>query len=208
MWITRYIPIADSIALLFKPYVEVVIHDIESDTIAYIANPSSDRKIGDPSELGFLNSSDDKFPYSEYIEGPYENAGNKGQRVRSISSSLIDSKDQVVGLMCMNADFSEMETSLKVLESFLRPMRLEAPPKILFQNSLRDNLKLEIRDFLDESNLSFDKIDANSRRELIERIERKNLFYARKSVDQFSVLLGASRATVYKDLKFIRNKNK
>jgi len=209
MWMTRYKPIADSIALLFKPYVEVVLHDIATDTIAYIANAYSDRKIGDPSDLGFTNdaSADNEFPYGSDVEGPYENAGSRGQRIRSISSALTDDHGNVVGLMCINADFSVMEASLNVLEGFLRPVSLEAPPKVLFQNASRDSLKLEIREFLDEYNLSFEKVDKQNRIILIERLEAKNLFYARKSAEQFADLLGVSRATIYKDLKTIRNKN-
>jgi predicted transcriptional regulator YheO len=36
--LSRYIPIADAMAKLLHPYAEVVIHDIEKDTIVHIAN--------------------------------------------------------------------------------------------------------------------------------------------------------------------------
>lgn len=207
-WITRYIPIADAIAQLFQPYIEVVIHDIESDTIAYIANPYSNRKIGDVSQLGPFGKGSQEFPYGVAVEGPYENAGNRGQRIRSISSALKDNEGNVVGIMCTNADFSIMEASLNVLEDFLRPMSLEAPPKVLFQNAWKDNIKLEIRSFLTDNDISFDKIDSTHRKKLIKKLEAKSLFYARKSVEQLADILGVSRATIYKDLKLIRKNDK
>ena len=37
--LARYTSIADAVALLFHPYAEVVIHDILSDQVFYIANP-------------------------------------------------------------------------------------------------------------------------------------------------------------------------
>lgn len=204
-WAEKYTPIAESISLLFSPYVEVVIHDIETDSIVYIANAYSDRKIGDSSQLGYLNE-DDGFPYGEAVEGPYENAGNRGQRMRSISSALKNEKGKTVGLMCINADFSVMETSLNVLERFLRPMTLDAPPKVLFQHDWKDNIKIEIRHFLDEHNLSFDGINVRYRKILIENLESKNLFYVRKSIEQLADIIGVSRATIYNDLKSIRDK--
>ena len=207
-WLTRYIPIADAIALLFHPYIEVVIHDIESDTIAYIANSYSNRKIGDASQLGPFGKGHNGFPYEVAVEGPYENAGNRGQRVRSISSALKDNDGKVVGIMCTNADFSIMEASLSVLENFLRPMSLDTPPKVLFQNAWKDNIKLEIRSFLVDNDISFDKIDSTHRKSLVKKLEDQSLFYARKSVDQLADILGVSRATIYKDLKLIRKNDK
>ncbi len=204
---SRYIPIADAIALLFQPYAEVVIHDIASDTVAYIANPYSGRKIGDASLLGPLDESSEGFPYGIAIEGPYENAGNKGQRIRSISMALEDDKGATIGIMCANADFSAMEASLDVLENFLRPMNLDAPPKVLFQNDWKDNIKLEIRTFLTENKISFDKINSTHRKSLVERLEGKKLFYARKSIEQLADILSVSRATVYNDLRLIRKNN-
>ncbi|MFM6853747.1 MAG: PAS domain-containing protein, partial [Sphingopyxis sp.] len=42
---------ADGIALLFAPYVEVVIHDLSTQLVAHIANPMSHRRPGDSSQL-------------------------------------------------------------------------------------------------------------------------------------------------------------
>lgn len=204
---SRYIPIADAIALLFQPYVEVVIHNIASDTVAYIANPFSGRKIGDASLLGPLDKYTAGFPYGTATEGPYENAGNKGQRMRSISAALEDDNGVIIGIMCANADFSVMEASLDVLENFLRPRNLDAPPQVLFQNDWKDNIKLEIRTFLTEKEISFEKINATHRKNLVKRLEEKNLFYARKSIEQLADILGVSRATVYNDLRLIRKNN-
>jgi predicted transcriptional regulator YheO len=206
-WIARYVPVADAITQLFQPHVEVVIHDIESDSIVYITNPYSGRKIGDASLLGPLEKESKEFPYGNAVEGPYDNAGNRGQRIRSVSAALEDNEGTVVGIMCTNADFSILEASLDVLELFLRPIGLEAPPKVLFQNDWRDNIKLEIRSFLVDNNISFDKIDPTHRKRLIKNLEAKSLFYARKSVEQLASLLGVSRATIYKDLKMIRKNN-
>lgn len=206
--LSKYIPVADAITKIFQPHVEVVIHDIESDLIDYIANPYSGRKVGDSSLLGLFEKNLEEFPHGTDVEGPYENAGTKGQRIRSISSALKDDQGKVIGMMCMNVDFSVMEASLDVLEAFLKPINVEAPPKILFQNDWRDNIKLEIRTFIVEHNISLDKIGSMHRKKLIRRLEDKGLFYARKSVEQLATILGISRATAYNDLRQVRKENK
>jgi predicted transcriptional regulator YheO len=206
--LSKYIPVAEAISKIFKPHVEVVIHNIESDLIEYIANPYSGRKVGDSSLLGLFEKKNEKFPHGIDVEGPYENAGNQGQRIRSISSALKDDQGKVVGIMCINVDFSVMEASLDVLETFLKPLNVEAPPRILFQNDWRDNIKLEIRTFLVEHNIGLDKIEAKYRKKLIRRLEDKGLFYARKSIEQLAIILGISRATAYNDLRQVRKEIK
>lgn len=204
--LSRYIPVADAVARIFKPHVEVVIHDIQKDVVFYIANPYSNREPGERSLLGLNEIKSNGFPFTQDVEGPYENAGNQGQRIRSISSVLKDEQGCVIGMMCINVDFSLMESSLDVLENFLRPVDAKAPPEILFQNDWRDNIKLEIRTFLLENNITFDKINTAYRKALIQKLEEKRLFYARKSVEEVAKLLGISRATAYKDLRAIRQK--
>ena len=78
---------------------------------------------------------------------------------------------------------------------------------MLFKNDWISSIKLEIKDFLEENKKAFDKLDAKTRNALIKRLDRKGLFYARKSVEQLANLLGISRATVYKDLRQIRKEN-
>jgi predicted transcriptional regulator YheO len=72
--LSRFNPVADAIAKLLHPFAEVVIHDLKKDTIVYIANPYSGRKVGDPSLLdldpGELNS-------INKVIGPYETTGRQ-----------------------------------------------------------------------------------------------------------------------------------
>jgi predicted transcriptional regulator YheO len=52
----RYARICDAISLLFQPYAEVVLHELSSQTVVYIAGNFSKRVLGEPSlldEIGF-----------------------------------------------------------------------------------------------------------------------------------------------------------
>ena len=147
----RFIPVADAIAGLFHPCIEVVIHEIATDRVFYIANPVSGRKPGDASLLE-LNAGD--LENQSNVIGPYEKAGEKGQTVRSITSVLRDEGKKALGLMCINLDYSGYEPALDLLETLIRPKVLQPHPEILFRNDWRDQIKLEIRSFSRESGVS------------------------------------------------------
>lgn len=198
-------PVADAVALLFHPTVEVVIHEIETDRVFHIANPVSGRKPGDISLLE-LESQD--LDNNEMVIGPYENAGKKGQRVRSVTAVLNDENNRAVGLMCINLDYSVYEPALDLLENLIRPPKAQQHPEILFQNDWRDQIKIEIRSFLEANGISLEKMPPATRKEMMAMLDEKGLFFAKKSIEQIAAFLGISRATAYNDLSAARKLNK
>jgi predicted transcriptional regulator YheO len=203
--LSRYISIADALAKLFHPHAEVVIHDIEDDAIFYIANPYSGREKGDPSNLK-INAQD--FNLDEDVIGPYEKFGARGQRIRSITSVLKDDKANPKGLMCINLDFSILESSLSIVKEFFHPANVESRPEILFRNEWLEVIQLAIRSYLKEQAQTLESLDVQARKALLAHLDEKGLFYARKSAEQVAVHLGISRATIYKDLSEIRKKKR
>ncbi len=211
--LSKYESIADAIALLFHPTAEVVIHNIKTDSIFYISNPVSGRKIGDISLLDldgheFGKGFDHELKENKFVIGPYEKAGEKGQRVRAITAVLRDEADLPIGLMCINQDFSRYEGALDILDGFLRPPKAIQHPEILFQNDWRDQIKLEIRTFLESNNITLEKLTLDIRKKMVAHLDTKGLFFAKKSIDQLASILGVSRATAYNDLKYVRTMNK
>jgi len=200
-FLSGYIPVADAVAQLFHPNAEVVIHELSTDKVYHVANPFSDRKTGDVSLLKL--SSGDLEGEADII-GPYEKAGEKGQTIRSVTAVLRDDSGRAHGLMCINLDYSAYELALDLLEALIRPMQRQPHPEILFRNDWRDQIKLEIRDFLNENQLALTSLNLSSRRQLMSRLDEKGLFYAKKSIEQVAAILGVSRATSYNDLQTIR----
>ena len=138
------------------------------------------------------------------IIGPYEKAGGKGQTIRSVTAVLRNDSGRAQGLMCINLDYSGYEPALELLEALIRPRQHQPHPEILFRNDWRDQIKLEIRDFLNENQLSLTSLNLSSRRQLMFRLDEKGLFYAKKSIEQVAAILCVSRATSYNDLQAIR----
>jgi predicted transcriptional regulator YheO len=206
----KYKPIADAIAALLHPHAEVVIHDIVKDMIVHIANPFSKRRVGDASYLG-LHRDEPGFGLEKDVLGPYEKEGENGQRLRSVTAVLRNDEARPMGILCINLDFSALETvfesAMEVLTGLIRPAQVEARPEIIFREEWRELVKLEIRAFRNEKGLTQDTMSVWDRRELMRRLHKKRLFYARKSVEQVASYLMISRATAYKDLNEIRKEN-
>lgn len=199
-FLRQFIPVADAITLLLKPNTEVVIHDTESDTIFYIANPVSGRKAGDSSHLGLDL---DTISASDSVIGPYEKAGKLGQRIQSISAILRDT-DQIAGLLCINLDFSGFEPALELLEALIRPQKLEKPPEILFKNDWLEQIRFEIRTYAENHQVQITGFTPKDRKILMAQLDSKRLLYAKNSIEQISSILNISRATAYNDLKEAR----
>ena len=78
--LARYEPICDAIALLFQPYVEVVLHEIASDSVVYIAGNFSKRVLGEPSLL-----QESEYAGDLAVVGPYEKINWDGRKLKSIT---------------------------------------------------------------------------------------------------------------------------
>jgi len=161
--------------------------------------------VGDPSNL---KADAQDFNLNENVIGPYEKTGAKGQRIRSITAVLRDDKGNPIGIICINLDFSMLESAVSVLDRFLCPPNVDPRPEILFRNEWRELILLEIRSYLKKQEQTLENMDVKERKALLERLDEKGLFYARKSVEQVAIHLGMSRATIYKDLNKIRQKKK
>jgi len=200
-FLSRYIPVADAVAQLLHPHAEVVIHELYTDRVYHVANTFSGRKAGDAS---LLKLSAEALEMEATIIGPYEKPGEKGQTIRSITSVLRNDSGQAQGLMCINLDYSGYEPALDLLEALIRPKPRQPNPEILFRHDWQDQIKLEIRDFLIENQLTITNLNLSNRRQLMSRLDEKGLFYAKKSIEQVATILGVSRATSYSDLQAIR----
>ena len=197
--------IADGIVALLTPHAEVVVHDIKRGKIAYIANSSSGRSVGDPS----LNGPELEYSIkTENIIGPYEKAGTRGQRITSITSVIRDKADNPIFMMCTNLDFSALETAMDTLDFFIRSKTTTTRPESLFQRDWREAITLELRAFLLQTGINYDQITARHRLEFISRLKSRGLFAAKKSADYIAHTLNVSRATIYNDLAKLNDKIK
>jgi D-arginine utilization repressor len=198
--LARFFPIADAVAALFKPHVEVAIHDLASNQIAYLANAFSKRRVGD-------SSAGDRFDEStleQDVIGPYRKVNRDGHNLRSVTAVLRDDKAQPIAMMCINFDVSALErigeqvASLAFLPGSLEP---HAP---FFHDNWRQALERAISGFETRAGMAATLMDPTTRRQLISELDAAGLLSVRHAPAVVAERMSISRAGLYGYLKDIR----
>ncbi|CFQ35415.1 helix-turn-helix transcriptional regulator [Yersinia bercovieri] len=199
--LSRYQPIADAIATLFYPYAEVAIHDVASQSLIYIANNYSQRELGEDSNL-----SDLQFDQHSQVIGPYQKRNWDGRQLRSISTVLRDDQEQPIGLLCINLDITVFESAKAALDMFLSGHQLQPQPDVLFQDDWQERINTYIHNWLQQQQLTLATLNSVSRRMLIEALYQQGAFNGKNAAGYVAKILGIGRATVYNQLKNIKNR--
>ncbi|MFB4390728.1 MULTISPECIES: transcriptional regulator [unclassified Pseudomonas] len=196
----NYKAIADSLATLLFPHVEVIIHEMSSQTVVHIANNFSKRKLGDDSALDDLPQ--DMSGLSNL--GPYEKLNWNGQKLRSISSVLRNAQGEAEYLMCVNMNFSVLEQARDALDALFQVSRLMPQPDALFKDDWQERINTFLHGWLGERQLSLSTLTIKHKRELVEALYAEGAFEGRSGADYVANVLTMGRATVYKYLKALR----
>jgi predicted transcriptional regulator YheO len=184
-------PIAETIARLLTPHAEVVLHDLETGKIAKIWNPYSGRKPGEPSDLDGV----DPELSDEDVVGPYEKASPKGTRLKSISAIIRPEGTVARFMLCINLDVAQFDLAAKLLQGF--GATTESRSDWMFRQDIREQINLQIADYLKRNDLRIQSLDPADRIGLIAHLDATGAFQTRKAVDHIAAALDLSRTTVY-----------
>lgn len=195
-WIRPYEAVAEAVVKLFYPYVEVVIHDVASDTIVRIWNPVSARKPGDPSLLEPQLLAE--LPAGRVI-GPYPKTGLHNEPISAVSTTLAGG----AGLLCINFDRSVIDEATASLQAFAANMAT-TPPAALFEHDWQDELNALVHNWCRDNNANPRQLSPHQRRRLVTALDGKGVFRVRRAANHLAAILGRSRATVYASLQAAR----
>lgn len=191
-----YGPIADALAKLFYPQVEVVVHDLTTMTIAYIANAFSKRSVGDESLL----DGDVEEICAAPVYGPYEKAHVNGNQLKSISVVLEGAAGRR-GLLCINVDLTVFRDAREALSEMLRiEAKSDQDAKPLIARDWRETANFEIREYLQGKSKTLAALTKSERVELVARFDALGLFNVRGAADRLAGQLEMSRASFYRCL--------
>ena len=194
--LTRYAPLADSIAALFFPYAEVVIHDLHAQTVLYLANNLSKREIGDASTFDEIDHA-----ARERVAGPYEKLNWDGRRMRCVSNVLFNDHGEPAGLMCISFNIAVFEDMRGALDLFIKGAGIVPATEELFRDDWQDRIHAFLHGWLRERQLGLNGLTREHRRELVAALYEEGAFRGKSSADYVAAVLGMGRATVYKHLK-------
>jgi predicted transcriptional regulator YheO len=187
--------VADGLAALFRPFVEVIVHDLKTDSVAHVAQPFSPRETGDPSDLREI-----PFDAEAHVIGPYEKINWDGRRIKSVSVVLRDGRARAVGLLCINADVTEFEAMRRMLQGFLGVAEKTAETHALFHDDWHERINRFLAAWTAERSTTIDRLDRAGRRALIEALHATGGFEGRRAPAYVAEILGISRATIYNEL--------
>jgi len=190
-----YFCVADGMAALFKPFVEAVVHNLKTDSVAYIANPFSPREAGDPSDLQEIS-----FPPTTQLLGPYEKTNWDGRRIKSISVVLRDGAGTAIGLLCVNTDITEFEAARRMLQGFLGISETVSEVEDAFRDDWHEKINRFVAAWTAERSTTLERLDRAGKRALIEALYGTGGFEGRRAAPYVAKILGISRATVYNEL--------
>ena len=196
----NYRTIADAIATLFFPHAEVVLHDLRTQKVDYIANNISKRVIGDDAALEDMLSGE----VDERTIGPYEKLNWDGQKIRSVSSVLRDANGTPIAVLCINLNISLFETAKQALELFLSSSKLVPQPDALFRDDWQERINTFLHSWLRQRQLGLNLLTRDHKRELVEALHAEGAFKGKSAANYVANVLNMGRATVYKHLKKIK----
>lgn len=194
-YLTTYKRMAEGVAALMFPHVEAVVHDLDSGTIAYMANNYSNREVGGPSLVEDVDVNDEKG-----IIGPYRKVNWDGKVLKSISIILKNSKGHPEALLCINVDMTEMERMHKILGLMLEAPREDHAAEVIFREDWYERINVSIQSWLHERKRSLQGLSRGEKRELVLVLASQGAFKGQGSVPYVARCLGLGRATVYKYL--------
>lgn len=192
----KYHDIADGIALLFHPYVEVVIHDLATEQVAYIANNFSQREIGEPSLLHEID-----FKPSDRLIGPYEKTNWDGKRIKSISSVIRDDSEKAIGILCINADMSHFHMAQQALSALLSIPQETEKPEALFKEDWHEKINQFVTDWTNKHGTPVAQLSQKQKKALIFDLAENGGFEGKQAAAYVCRILGVARATLYNYLK-------
>lgn len=189
--LSSYIPICDAIVRLMDPLIEIVIHDVNQNSIAYINGKLSKRKVSDESLL-------DAKELKHVDQIVYPKINFDGRLIKSISVILEEK-----WMLCINFDVS-IFNRIQELSSVL--LHTGNQPQALFASDWQEKLHVGIHSFLQNHNLLFDHLSQNDKKALAKHLFELGAFHEKKAADYVAKVLHLGRATVFKYLKEWRNK--
>ena len=196
-----YLPIAESIAKLLRPYAEVVLHDIEENRIEAIFNSFTRRQVGDDSLIDDVN----KLTKGPDIHGPFRKTNFDGRRFKSITTVLRNEKGQAKGLLCINLDVSLWTNLHTGIESFLNTAEDSTELDRLFEDDWQTKINRFVFEFLEERGLTPQNLSRQHRVEVVHALHAAGAFRAKNATSFVAHVLGISRATVYNDLSAVND---
>lgn len=195
-------PLIKLLVQMFDPFLEIAVHDLETETLAGIYHNFSRRQVGEPSPLTELNITNSNLPD---IFPPYYKSNWDGRPLKCGSITMRDPEGKPVGLICLNIDASMFTQFKQALNQFLKTDEAAKNPIDQYGQSCREQAVSIVQYFLATENLSIHTLKRFHKRKIVNILYQKGIFNFKNAAPFIAKYLKISRATVYNYLKEIES---
>jgi len=194
----QYEPFLQAVTELFRPFVEIAVHDLKAGKIVALYNTISRRAVGDASPLEELKITVEKFP--PYFK-PYYKVNWDGRPLKCTSITLSDDQGTPIALICINTDVSLLYDAQQLIQTFLQVNSDAENPVERFGGPLEDHLNRLTSDYLKQKNISIAQLTRAEKKDLVLYLYQKGIFNFKHAVPGLAKKLKSSRATIYNYIK-------
>ncbi len=214
--VKKFIPIADFLSKVIGENTEILIHDFTSyqESIVHIINGHiSNRAVGDSITdlvLEFLKN--ESKGDTQYLCN-YNSKTNNNKVLYSSTFFIRDEKNDVVGALCLNSDYSEVEKSFSLISSFLPNFfnnRVNSNKTVVKENLSSDSQQMTLNKIdavVAELGITPDRMSIDEKTKIISELHDYGVFMLRGSVQEAANKLSMSEPSVYRYIKKIKNDN-
>tara|TARA_B100001750_G_scaffold198411_1_gene171531 strand:- start:439 stop:1089 length:651 start_codon:yes stop_codon:yes gene_type:complete len=199
----HYSKVGEIIAEMFAPYLEVIIHDLqtpEHSIIAIFNSHITGRKIGDgTSDIGYKKLADE---LPDKIVN-YNNQSPSGADMKSSSLTIRNRDDEIIGSMGFNFDLSSFVNIQEFFEIFTKTIALDSLPKQeqFFMWSVRDEIQQALNKYIISHDLQNKALTRKDKLNVITYMKKEGHINKKGAISILSELLAVTRPTLYKYIK-------
>lgn len=208
----NYLPMVDFLAQTFGEDTEVVLHDVtnlESSIIAIRNGHVTGRMSGNPATKLILQLMKDKKKFKNNFVCNYS-LNEKGAHILS-SSYFIKKDNKIIGIICINRDFSTINSLYEIADKLHKPFMLSG--KISVSENIKENVNSSLKeiihktlqDYYSMKNKTVDSIKQDDKIEIITGLNSQGIFLLKGAVKEVANELNISEPSVYRYLQMINS---
>lgn len=215
-----YIELVEFIGLTIGPDYEIALYDLRNDdkSIIAIANGHiTGRSVGAPLTEAALKAIQQKEYQNIDSKVNFTSFSHKNKVLRSSIQYIKDSKNELIGLLCINFDDSNYVDLTKKIMSLCHPDEMIQKTKFERVENLQpteesDNIGTSMEEVADlilkkitkDNSIPLDRLTKDEKINVVKSLDDKGIFMLKGSVPYVAKLLYSSEATIYRYLNDLK----
>lgn len=205
----QYKIIVDMIGLFFKSSVEVVLHSLDNleKSVVHIHNgQKTSRTLGSPVTDKALKIIAEYKQTGKTLFGPYKTVSHDGHIMKSVTTVIVNSQNEAIGMLCINLDLATPLNELyQILCNDFGENQESGDNSEYFASDIHDLLSTSVNQ-IKKQILDDDSIPQRQKNKyIIQELHRQGLFNLRNAVPIISEILNLSKDAIYMHLRASKN---